>query len=411
MPDSKSQTTYNEDDLPQFTPMKWTYQEIRSAIPSHLFVADHTRGFLYLARDISLAMLAWKLATLIDPLFLDPAALNSLTPLGAKTLRWCAWAIYWWFQSLIFTGLWVIGHECGHKAFHRNAVLCDAIGFGLHTFVWMPYFSAKIIHHRHHTGNGSMEKSELWVPKTRSERGIPNKPHHEIDWDDYLGDTPIYSLLLLIRHQLLAFPVYIMFNMSGQKRYPKWSNHLNPNSIWFKTEEQRRAVVLSDLGLLIMGLLIRMAGHHYGWSAVTKYYGIPWLAVTHWITMFTFIQHTDPVIPHYRDRTWNFQRGAACTVDRDFLGWQGRFFLHNVAHDHVVHHFFPKIPFYNGPEATRHLKAFIGDHYVYSDEPVFKTLWNTFNNCQFVEDEGSILFYRDKHGQARRRPASSTISQ
>lgn len=155
-----------------------------------------------------------------------------------------------------------------------------------------------------------------------------------------------------------------VFNMSGQKRYPKWSNHLNreflfdvylhkngyllyplANSIWFKTEEQRRAVVLSDIGLLIMGLLVRAAGRRYGWAAVINYYGMPWLLVTHWITMFTFIQHTDPELPHYRGKAWNFQRGAACTVDRDFLGWQGRFFLHNVAHDHVVHHFFPKIPF------------------------------------------------------------------
>lgn len=48
-------------------------------------------------------------------------------------------------------------------------------------------------------------------------------------------------------------------------------------------------------------------------------------------------------------------------MDRTFLGWQGRFFLHDVspaasdpmiglriskvAHFHVIHHFFPKMPF------------------------------------------------------------------
>lgn len=102
---------YNEDNLPQFTPMQWcsigilviivpmltshrrTLQEIRAAIPSHLFVADPTRGFLYLARDASMAALAWKLATLIDPFFLNPAIVNTLTSSGAETLRWCAWAV------------------------------------------------------------------------------------------------------------------------------------------------------------------------------------------------------------------------------------------------------------------------------------------------------------------------------
>jgi len=29
-------------------------------------------------------------------------------------------------------------------------------------------------------------------------------------------------------------------------------------------------------------------------------------------------------------------KGAAATVDRPFLGWQGKFFLHHISHDHVV---------------------------------------------------------------------------
>ena len=54
--------------------------------------------------------------------------------------------------------------------------------------------------------------------------------------------------------------------------------------------------------------------------------------------MITYLHHTDPTLPHYRGKEWNFQRGAAATVDRNFLGWQGRFFLHDVAHYHVIHH-------------------------------------------------------------------------
>ena len=53
--------------------------------------------------------------------------------------------------------------------------------------------------------------------------------------------------------------------------------------------------------------------------------------------MFTFLQHSDPTIPHYRKPAWTFVRGAATTVDRPLLGWMGRFFFHNVGHDHVAH--------------------------------------------------------------------------
>jgi len=126
--------------------------------------------------------------------------------------------------------------------------------------------------------------------------------------------------------------------------------------------------------------------------------------------MITYLHHTDPVAPHYRDNVWNYQRGAAATIDRPVLGWQGRFFLHDVAHFHVIHHFFPKLPFYNAEEATHHLQVFLGDSYLFSDKPAFKALWENYNKCQFVEDSGEVLFYRDKHGKAARRLAASAFN-
>ena len=43
----------------------------------------------------------------------------------------------------------------------------------------------------------------------------------------------------------------------------------------------------------------------------------------------------------------------------------------------------------HGAEATRYLRAFIGEHYHYSEKPVFRALWDNYNDCQFVEDEGA----------------------
>ena len=54
-----------------------------------------------------------------------------------------------------------------------------------------------------------MERDEVYVPKTRSELGIPQKNAEPIDYDEYFGDTPIYTLLMLVRQQLLAFPAYL----------------------------------------------------------------------------------------------------------------------------------------------------------------------------------------------------------
>ncbi|KAJ3552877.1 hypothetical protein NM688_g3921 [Phlebia brevispora] len=387
-------------DLSEFTPMSWTLNEIRAAIPAHLFTRDTRRGLTYLARDIVMAAIAFALARCIDPLCATLRIANAFGAPLAETLRISLWAVYWWFQGLILTGIWVIGHECGHGAFSANKVVCNVIGFITHTFLWTPYFSWKIGHHRHHRNHASMERDEVYVPKTREDLGIPEeRAGIKIDYDEYFGDTPIYTLFMLVMQQLLAYPAYLLFNVSGQKNYPAWTNHFNPNSILF-TKSQRNAVLLSNLGIAAMIFLVKRACTLWGTVAVIKYYGIPWLCVTHWFIMITYLHHTAPNLPHYRDGAWNFQRGAASTVDRDFLGWMGRFFLHDVAHFHVVHHFFPKMPFYHGEEATQHLRRFIGEHYHFSDEPAFQALWESYNECQFVENTGKILFYRNKKGKA-----------
>ncbi|KAF8876348.1 fatty acid desaturase-domain-containing protein [Infundibulicybe gibba] len=414
---------YSEDALPAYTPMPWSLKEIRAAIPGKFFVRDTLRGLLYFSRDVLMAAIAWSLATTIDPYFKHAATREIMTPVGAEVLRWAAWGVYWWFQGLIFTGIWVIGHECGHGAFSDHKIVNDVLGFITHTFLWTPYFSWKISHHRHHSNHASMERDEVYVPKTREDLNIPEEGDHEIDYDEILGDTPIYTLYMLIRQQVLAFPAYLLFNVSGQKTYPKWTNHFDrmtflipltslsltkkiiANSILF-TRAQRNAVILSNIGIAAMVWGVTYSSSVYGTAEVIKYYGIPWLEVTHWFIMITYLHHTDPDLPHYRGKEWNFQRGAAATVDRNFLGWQGRFFLHDVAHFHVIHHFFPKMPFYHGPKATEYLKAFIGDHYAYSDKNAFKALWDNYNKCQFVENDGDVLFYRDKKGQATRRPAN-----
>ncbi|KAF8173116.1 hypothetical protein BJ912DRAFT_992797 [Pholiota molesta] len=353
--------TYNEDALPA------SLKEIRAAIPAEFFIRDTRRGLLYLARDLLLAATAWTLATYIDPYFQSAATKEALGPIGAEVGRWAAWGVYWWFQGLIFTGIWVIGHECGHGAYSDHKIVNDVIGFITHSFLWTPYFSWRISHHRHHSNHASMERDEVYVPKTREDLGIPEKPNHEIDWDELFGDTPIYTLYMLIRQQVLAFPAYLLFNVSGQKTYPKWTNHFDPNSILF-TKAQRNAVIMSNIGIALMV---------WGVTYACTVYGVA--DVSHWFIMITYLHHTDPTLPHYRGKEWNFQRGAAA-------------------------------PLHHGPEATQHLKAFIGDHYASSDKPSSR-LWDSYNQCQFVENQGEVLFYRDKKGQALRRPPTNTGSR
>jgi hypothetical protein len=54
-----------------------------------------------------------------------------------------------------------------------------------------------------------MERDEVYVPKTRSELALPPSGSPEIDYEEIFDDTPIYTLFMLVRQQLLAFPAYL----------------------------------------------------------------------------------------------------------------------------------------------------------------------------------------------------------
>lgn len=76
--------------------------------------------------------------------------------------------------------------------------------------------------------------------------------------------------------------------------------------------------------------------------------------VNHWLVLITFLQHTDPLVPHYRSDVFNFQRGALSTLDRSLLGglgsvmgWIAAHATNGISETHVLHHVTSKIPHYN----------------------------------------------------------------
>ncbi|KAK0200035.1 fatty acid desaturase-domain-containing protein [Desarmillaria ectypa] len=370
--------------------------ELKSAIPAHLFKCSNVISLQLLVRDIAMSLiLAYSV------LRLDAVLSCMIWEMGLlkHVCLSVPWMVYWWFQGLVLTGIWVVGHECGHGSFFTSQLFCDIVGFVCHSALWTPYFSWKITHHSHHRHHASMEKDEHWVPQTRSEALIE---------DSVFDDTPIVTVMLLVVQQVAGFPFYLLFNVSGQRTYPKATGHFNRKSVLFTAfstalfhRRQRWAVIMSDLGILLMVFVVRYASIRFGGWRVFRLYGIPCLTVSHWVTMIVFLQHTDPELPHYRRSAWSFTRGALSTMDRDFLGWQGRFFLHNIAHFHVAHHLFPKMPLYHAPEATLILKGILGDQYHASSEPVFPVLWRNYHLCQFVEDHGKVAYYKDRRGQNR----------
>ncbi|KAK3816128.1 MAG: delta-12 desaturase [Benniella sp.] len=363
----------------------FTIKEIRDCIPAHCFDRSGVRGLCHVAIDLTYMSVLFLAATQIDKL-------------NNPLLRYLAWPVYWVLQGIVGTGIWVLAHECGHQSFSTSKTLNNTVGWILHSFLLVPYHSWRISHSKHHKATGHMTKDQVFVPKTRSQVGLPPKEPKAADQEEEEVETahldeeaPIVTLFWLVVQFLFGWPAYLIVNASGQN-YGRWTSHFHT---WSPIFEPRNFVdvLLSDFGVLLTLGGIVYASLQTSLLTVTKYYVIPYLFVNFWLVLITFLQHTDPKMPHYREGTWNFQRGALCTVDRSFGKFLDHMF-HGIAHTHVAHHLFSQMPFYHAEEATYHLKKLLGQYYIYDDTPIAVACWRSFRECRFVEDEGDVIFFK-----------------
>ncbi|KAK7426224.1 hypothetical protein QQZ08_007253 [Neonectria magnoliae] len=359
-------------------------QELRDAIPAHCFKPNYLWSFFYLFRDLTYAFLLLYLYTKI-PTF------TSQSPF--ELLHYPLVIAYTFVQGLVWTGLWIIAHECGHSAFLTSGFANDAVGFILHSFLLAPYFSWKSTHRRHHLYAGHMDKDINYVPPLRdvyaAKLGL--KPGQ---LDELGEDTPIVLFLRILLQQTIGWNWYILSNITCppsalvKKGMATWRHsHFDPWGALFRTSEVT-AIILSDVGCLItlMGLwaLYKWTG---SFEQVFWMYIAPWTWVNHWIVMITYLHHTHPNIPKYASEEWTFILGATATMDRYFdwpFGFIGTHLFHNISTDHVIHHLFSKIPHYYSREATNAIIPLLGPQYRRGGFG-----WNelrlSFAKCQWVE--------------------------
>ena len=135
--------------------------------------------------------------------------------------------------------------------------------------------------------------------------------------------------------------------------------------------------------------------------------------MNHWLVLITFLQHTDPILPHYRASEFTFPRGALATLDRNLLGdlgsvmgWLGAFATHGISETHVLHHVSSKIPHYHAWEATDALRKRLAQNGIHlrGRPGGWAEVYRVFKECKFVEDEGDILVYKDAYGLAKMKP-------
>jgi len=366
--------------------------DIRKAIPAHCFSRPLSKSFGYLFWDLFLVAVIYYASTFIEPL----ASNERFGATWGPVLRHVLWTAYWICQGCVCTGLWVIGHECGHRGFADAEIVNDAVGLVVHSFLLVPYFAWQISHRRHHSNTGSVEHDEVFVPRLATPEEVKKAAAHHDEDEGFLAQTKgtLTRMFWIVVMLTVGWPAYLVANVSGNTSYDprRWVNHFSPESPIFTTgadqdAHNQKLIIISDVALFAVFAVLYKWVQLTSLSHVVYVYFIPYLIVNFWLVLITYLQHTDLALPHYTDGQWDWLRGALATVDRDYGILN--VVMHHIMDTHVVHHIFSYMPHYHAEEATRAVIPLLKGYYKYDRTPIAKALWDSFRDCGVLYPDAS----------------------
>ena len=87
---------------------------------------------IYSVFDCLVIAATYKAATFLDER-VSPEHIQLPHPYLYTFGRFAVWALYSFFAGLFGTGIWVIGHECGHQAFSESKLINNVAGWFIHS--------------------------------------------------------------------------------------------------------------------------------------------------------------------------------------------------------------------------------------------------------------------------------------
>jgi omega-6 fatty acid desaturase (delta-12 desaturase) len=305
-----------------------TIGTLRDLIPKECHAIDARRSWTALV--VALVRVAGSLALLsLIPLTWGPALAWQIPALLAA----------WLFAGWCFTGIFVLGHDCGHMAFSERRWVNVLVGHFLMSPVFTGFHNWRIWHNYHHAKTQLRGQDPDWAEKmmTRPEYDaapLGEKAHVRLGFGTPLG-------------MLVGFWVG-MFRRTFMKT-------LAPQIPLTRTAE--RELFVSSLAMLLASgsltvLLYRLGGP---WMVVKYYYVPSFIAAAHG-AMLTYLHHTSADALVFDKAGWTPFRGqVVSTFNVRFPRLlEALWFDINI---HLVHHLAPRVPWYHLKPATEAIRA------------------------------------------------------
>lgn len=370
----KQQPELDEDDL-YMTPPNAMWEPPRAGavmkmLPKETWDIDTPTSLFYFAVDL--------LAVVSTMGFLDMVVTSDnyhALPMWAQALAVAPLQVLTGFAMWC---MWCIGHDAGHGTVAKNEKWINrVVGEIAHSVICLtPFVPWALSHRKHHLNHNHLEKdySHQWF--IREER-------EELH--------PLFKASHFTRN--LQLPIlYFVYLFTG---VPDGGHVFFYGRMWegHSLKEKADAALSVAVSVATAGTL---------WSTMgTADFAVvcmmPWLVLSFWLFMVTYLQHHSEDGKLYTDDTYTFERGAFETVDRDYGKWINRM-SHHMMDGHVIHHlFFTKVPHYRLEAATEALKKGMeergqGHMYKLIDTPDFtQEIIKQFDENWFFIDEKQVV--------------------
>lgn len=313
-----------------------TLPAIRRAIPAACFVVSPWRSWAALVRVLACAAVCLTLLALVRP---------GENGTGALLWQIPTLIVLWVIYGCVLVGLFVLGHDCGHRSFSRRKRVNTVVGHVCLAPLGNGYQAWRLTHDHHHA------YTQL--------RG------QDVDWASYLVTREEFesdaSRRALITRLGYALPFGAFFWIWWNSILRGVAIHTVLSArVWRRQKRQLRlssAVTAATLIAIYGGLW-----YTTGLGGMFKYHGIPAMVamVIGWVIIA--IQHANEDSLLYEPHAWTPAKGQmVSTFDTRFPRWLELLWC-NI-NFHIPHHVAPGIPWYHLQKAARALRAAYPGHY------------------------------------------------
>jgi omega-6 fatty acid desaturase (delta-12 desaturase) len=320
--------------------------DIRGSIPAACFEQRPAIAWFTLARVVGGFVLITALLLNLD-LTLGASLLWQLPVL----------AVLWVLQGWNLLGLFVLGHDCGHRSFSRRPWVNRWVGHLCMSPLANAFHTWVVTHDHHHAWTQRRGEEVDWAShlKTRAEFA-------QTTWRTDLVVRLGYALPFGIFFWIITNTIRRGFLVRQQIGETKWRR------------ERRRLAVSNAIMLTTMVVIY---GGLFAWGGlwmVLMLYGIPAFIANVFGALVITVQHANPNTLFYSQDGWSPLRGQlVSTFDVRFPRWIEWMWCDiNI---HIPHHISANIPWYHLRAASAAVRASYPAYYQSRPFSVWQLSW------------------------------------